>query len=114
MQEFIDNDNFTRKEGLSFLRDQLKKYEARKIFTTNKILKSNIEKIAKLADLNNYEKEIESLSNLTPGDFAAVLRQNRFNSIEDSKDFYERLKSEVEVKNIDSSKKLGFMLDKLI
>lgn len=62
-----------------------------------------------LSDFPKVQKEIESLSNLTPGDFAAVLRQNRFNPIEDSKDFYERLKSEVEVKNIDSSKKLGFM-----
>ena len=58
MQELINNDNFTKKEALSFLREKLKKYEARKRFTTNKTLKSNIEKISKLADLNNYEKEI--------------------------------------------------------
>jgi SpoVK/Ycf46/Vps4 family AAA+-type ATPase len=58
MQKFIDNDDFTKKEALSFLREKLKKYEARKRFTTNKTLKGNIEKISKLADLNNYEKEI--------------------------------------------------------
>lgn len=58
MQELINNDDFTKKEALSFLREKLKKYEARKRFTTNKTLKSNIEKISKLADLNNYEKEI--------------------------------------------------------
>jgi SpoVK/Ycf46/Vps4 family AAA+-type ATPase len=58
MQEFIDNDNFTKKEGHSFLREKLKKYEGRKRFSTNKTLKSNIEKISRLADLNNYEKEI--------------------------------------------------------
>ncbi|WP_157279216.1 AAA family ATPase [Aliarcobacter butzleri] len=62
-----------------------------------------------LDNISRVKKEVESISNLTPGDFAAVLRQNRFNPIEDSIDFYERLKKEVEVKNIDTSKKMGFI-----
>lgn len=56
-----------------------------------------------------HRKCVESLSLLTPGDFAAVLRQNRFNPIINASDFYERLKNEVIVKNIGNSKKMGFM-----
>ena len=73
-----------------------------------KLFKSECVNIG-LSNFFKIKKEVESLSILTPGDFAAVLRQNRFNPIENSRDFYERLKSEVEIKNIDSSKKMGFM-----
>ena len=49
---------------------------------------------------NISEKEFKNISKLTPGDFAAVIRQNRFRKIRDSKDFFERLVDEIEVKNL--------------
>ncbi len=57
----------------------------------------------------SFKSSIEAISLLTPGDFAAVLRQNRFNPIENAKDFIKRLQDEVAVKNIDSSRKMGFI-----
>lgn len=58
---------------------------------------------------DSYKNSVASISLLTPGDFAAVLRQNRFNPIENAKDFIKRLQDEVAVKNIDSSRKMGFI-----
>lgn len=55
------------------------------------------------------KKKISLLECLTPGDFAAVIRQNRFNPIESANDFFNRLKNEVEVKNIHVSKIMGFV-----
>lgn len=43
---------------------------------------------------------IERLELLTPGDFAAVKRQNKFSPIKDSMDFYARLCEEVKVKDL--------------
>ena len=57
----------------------------------------------------SFRSSVESISNLTPGDFAAVIRQNRFNPIENAKDFIKRLEDEVAVKNIDSNRKMGFI-----
>ena len=56
-----------------------------------------------------YKKDIQCLKALTPGDFAAVVRQNRFRPIKSNEDFISRLSDEVAVKNIDSSSKMGFM-----
>lgn len=57
----------------------------------------------------NSHNDIRSLRELTPGDFAAVLRQNRFRPIKTTHDFYGRLEDEVALKNVEDSKKLGFM-----
>ncbi|MBS9782851.1 MAG: AAA family ATPase, partial [Arcobacter sp.] len=57
----------------------------------------------------NLENQISHLRYLTPGDFAAVIRQNRFNPIENVDDFFQRLKDEVEIKKIDSGVKMGFL-----
>lgn len=57
----------------------------------------------------SLQEKISCLRFLTPGDFAAVIRQNRFNPIESASDFLNRLQSEVEVKNIDNSKTMGFL-----
>ena len=43
---------------------------------------------------------IERLESLTPGDFAAVKRQNKFSPIKDAMDFYARLCDEVKVKDL--------------
>jgi len=55
------------------------------------------------------KEDILSLKQLTPGDFAAVVRQNRFRPIEKTIDFINRLKAEVEVKNINKSPEIGFI-----
>ena len=55
-----------------------------------KLFKSECVNIG-LSNFFKIKKEVESLSILTPGDFAAVLRQNRFNPIENSRDFYESI-----------------------
>ena len=52
---------------------------------------------------------LQSMRYLTPGDFAAVVRQDRFRPIIDVKDFIKRLKNEVEVKQIDGSNAMGFL-----
>jgi len=58
---------------------------------------------------NKFINKTKLLSALTPGDFAAVSRQNRFMPIKDSNDFYNRLKEEVEIKNLALSKNMGFI-----
>lgn len=58
---------------------------------------------------DSFKSSVESISLLTPGDFAAVIRQNRFNPIDDAKDFINRLQDEVAVKNIANTRKMGFI-----
>ncbi|SMC08406.1 AAA family ATPase [Nitratiruptor tergarcus] len=58
---------------------------------------------------NSIKKEVENLQFLTPGDFAAVVRQSRFRPIEDVEDFLQRLKDEVAIKDIALNKKMGFV-----
>jgi SpoVK/Ycf46/Vps4 family AAA+-type ATPase len=57
----------------------------------------------------SFKKVVKSLRFLTPGDFATVVRQNRFRHIENLDDFISRLIDEVEMKNIDISPKMGFI-----
>ena len=57
----------------------------------------------------SFKSAIENLRYLTPGDFAAVTRQNRFRPIKNIKDFIQRLEDEIKVKNVDTSKKMGFI-----
>lgn len=74
------------------------------------LLKSEAKQIGIKRVSSIYKKSIDSLRYLTPGDFAAVIRQNRFNPIEDIQDFIMRLEDEAKVKKLDSSKKMGFLL----
>jgi SpoVK/Ycf46/Vps4 family AAA+-type ATPase len=55
------------------------------------------------------EKAMKKLSHLTPGDFAAVVRQHRFRPITDAEDFVARLEDEVAVKNVFSGAVMGFL-----
>ena len=57
----------------------------------------------------SLKRAIESLRYLTPGDFAAVARQNRFRPIRDVKDFIKRLEDEIAVKNASNGKVMGFL-----
>lgn len=73
-----------------------------------KLFKSECKNI-KISVSKKYKNELQSISFLTPGDFAAVIRQNRFNPILNEEDFIRRLKDEVEVKNLESSNVMGFI-----
>lgn len=57
----------------------------------------------------SFKRTVESLRYLTPGDFAAVTRQNRFRPISNVKDFIQRLEDEIAVKNVSSGKIMGFL-----
>ncbi|SMC10068.1 AAA family ATPase [Nitratiruptor tergarcus] len=69
--------------------------------------------LCQILDLKSPDNDIlcivASLRNLTPGDFAAVLRQNRFHPIKDAEDFAKRLQEEVMMKNVSSNIKMGFV-----
>ena len=56
----------------------------------------------------SFKKAVNGLRYLTPGDFAAVIRQNRFRSITGVKDFIQRLEDEIAVKGIQSTNIMGF------
>ena len=83
--------------------NSLKPEQAWKMFEefAKKLKLSKVDKI--------LQKDIISLNNLTPGDFAAVVRQNRFHPIESVDDFLVRLQDEVKVKHMDNSSKMGFI-----
>lgn len=55
------------------------------------------------------QDELSKLSNLTPGDFAAVKRQHRFNPILDAAELVSRLKQECAVKEDNQVKRMGFV-----
>ena len=57
----------------------------------------------------SFKTAVENIKHLTPGDFAAVTRQNRFRPIKNAKDLIARLEEEVAVKNISSGRKMGFL-----
>jgi len=56
----------------------------------------------------SHKEEIMRLQNLTPGDFAAVVRQHRYRPVGDIKDFIQRLRDETAVKNISGDRVMGF------
>lgn len=62
-----------------------------------------------IKDYEDSKNQIKSLNCLTPGDFAAVIRQSRFMPIKNSNDFYNRLKDEIEVKQVNNEKTMGFI-----
>lgn len=53
---------------------------------------------------------LKQISHIAPGDFAAIRRQNRFRPLRNSNDLIERLQAEVKIKNIATSKKMGFVV----
>jgi len=57
----------------------------------------------------SYKEEVEHLRFVTPGDFAAIVRQNRFRPITNIKDFIHRLEDEIAIKSAKSGKVMGFL-----
>ena len=56
-----------------------------------------------------HKEAIRHLRFVTPGDFAAVVRQHRFRPIRDAADLIARLEDEVAVKQIPDGKVMGFL-----
>jgi len=56
-----------------------------------------------------HKEAIRHLRFVTPGDFAAVVRQHRFRPIRDAADLITRLEDEVAVKQIPDGKVMGFL-----
>lgn len=74
-----------------------------------KLFQSECRNIGLTRVSSSFKSSVESIRHLTPGDFAAVLRQNRFNPIDNAKDFIKRLEDEVAVKNVSSGNVMGFL-----
>jgi len=88
----------------------LKSNQAQELFIAScKELFNSYDKELTLAVMEVVLNDISNLCYLTPGDFSAVIRQNRFRPIEDVKDFVVRLEDEIAVKNLDTNKKMGFL-----
>lgn len=61
------------------------------------------------SDAEKLKAKMKSLSQLAPGDFAAVTRQNRFRPLESADGFLDRLEEELSVKEDNSDVKMGFL-----
>ncbi len=57
----------------------------------------------------SLESDVRGVHSLTPGDFAVVVRQSKFRSINNSEEFLERLREEVAVKDVDEGNVMGFL-----
>ncbi len=57
----------------------------------------------------NLKSTVFKLHHLTPGDFAAVVRQSKFRTIKNSDEFLERLREEVSIKDINENNSMGFL-----
>jgi len=55
------------------------------------------------------KNRVKSLTQLAPGDFAAVRRQNKFSPVKSANVFLERLEEELSVKEGSNDVKMGFL-----
>ena len=62
-----------------------------------------------IVDKSSLKDKMRSLSQLAPGDFAAVRRQSRFRPLKNAEMFIDRLVEEVSVKEDELSNKMGFL-----
>ena len=62
-----------------------------------------------IEDKEQIKNRVKSLSQLAPGDFAAVRRQNRFRPVKSAEMFLERLEEELSVKEGSGDVKMGFL-----
>jgi len=53
--------------------------------------------------------QIKLFKNITPGDFATINRQSKFRKIRYAKEFIQRLKDEIKLKNLKDGKSMGFI-----
>ena len=62
-----------------------------------------------IKDNGQVKNRVKSLTQLAPGDFAAVRRQNRFRPVKSVDMFLERLEEELSVKEGSEDVKMGFL-----
>ena len=62
-----------------------------------------------IEDNGQVKNRVKSLTQLAPGDFAAVRRQNRFRSVKSADTFLDRLEVELSIKEGGSEIKMGFL-----
>ena len=62
-----------------------------------------------LEDREQVKYRVKALTQLAPGDFAAVRRQNRFRPVKNAKIFLDRLEEELSVKEGNDDVKMGFL-----
>jgi len=62
-----------------------------------------------IEDKQQVKNKIKTFTQLAPGDFAAVRRQNRFRPVESAELFLERLEEELSVKEGSGDVKMGFL-----
>ena len=74
-----------------------------------KMFVSYVKDLKLIKPSKSLKHKVEALRLLTPGDFAAITRQNRFRPIVDANDLIERLKDEIAVKNVDNGNIMGFL-----
>ena len=60
-------------------------------------------------DKEEVKNSLKSFTQLAPGDFAAVRRQNRFRPVKNAVLFLERLEEELSVKEGSGDVKMGFL-----
>ena len=58
---------------------------------------------------STLKRGVQSMKHLTPGDFAAVTRQNRFRPIIDAEDLLTRLEDEIALKQVSDGSVMGFL-----
>jgi hypothetical protein len=62
-----------------------------------------------IEDKVEIKRAVQDMRQLTPGDFAAVRRQNRFRPVKSAEFFVKRLKEELSVKEEARDSKMGFL-----
>lgn len=62
-----------------------------------------------LMETDSLVDDISMIPCLTPGDFDTVMRQNKFNKIKTANDFMSRIKSEVAIKKVALTSRVGFL-----
>ncbi|NOZ90128.1 MAG: ATP-binding protein [Epsilonproteobacteria bacterium] len=88
------------------LKLEFKTLEAKQL---NKIFKSYCKELGLQTPTSDELREIESLRQITPGDFASIARQSRFRKLSSPSEFIKRLKEEVKLKKLENGRTMGFM-----
>ena len=74
---------------------------------TENLFDQSVKRLGLVSD-TIWIKKASNLTQLTPGDFAAVTRRNKFAPIESAQELYEKLKYECAMKKDSKSKQIGF------
>lgn len=74
------------------------------------LFKAYVQELKIKGSVEKYKKEMKSVAYLTPGDFAAVIRQHRFRPVDTVAELLQRLQEEVAIKNVEKNNTtMGFL-----